>query len=124
MAEQRSPRVSTTVSALDTQARTAAAAQQWDEAHKLMTRVLEDHSENPECRARMGWYTFNANSVPASERKRLSLFHFEYALNIDPNCALAHFYEGKVHAAEGDSVRARRAFEAALALAPDFADAA
>jgi hypothetical protein len=77
-------------------ASTAASNAKWGEARQLIARVLERAPNDADCRARLGWYAYNATQDP-----KQGLPPIEQALAIDPKNALAIDYRAKINVARG-----------------------
>jgi tetratricopeptide (TPR) repeat protein len=106
------------------EAKAAADKGQWDEARAAMTKAIDGASDNATFHALMAWYTYQCSIQPAFERQRLAEHHLSVALEMDPENAQAHYYQGLIWAGGGNTTRARIALSTALNLNPKFQAAA
>jgi hypothetical protein len=105
-------------------AKVAADQGQWDEARAAMARAIDGASDNATYHALMAWYTYQCSIQPAFERQRLAEHHLSVALEMEPENAQAHYYQGLIWAGGGNTTRARIALSTALNLNPKFQAAA
>ena len=111
-------------------ARTAAEAKasgdrgEWDEARAAMARALDLDATNATYHALMAWYTYQSSMQPAFEKQRLAEHHIGVALELEPENAQAHYYQGLIWAGGGNTTRARIALSTAISLNPKFQAAA
>jgi hypothetical protein len=89
-----------------------------------MARAIDAASDNASYHALMAWYTYQCSLQPDFERQRLAEHHFSVALDLEPENAQAHYYQGMMWAGDGNTTRARIALATALNLKPSFQAAA
>jgi tetratricopeptide (TPR) repeat protein len=106
------------------EAKASADQGQWDEARAAMAKAIDAASDNATFHALMAWYTYQCSIQPAFERQRLAEHHLSVALEMDPENAQAHYYQGMIWAGGGNTTRARIALSTALNLNPKFQAAA
>ncbi len=102
------------------EAKAAEAAADWDKARAAMARAIDAYPKDSEFHARMGWYAFKCPSLESAERLRLSAYHLEYALSLDPSDHFPHYYSGCVFGSQGNIGRAKVELTAALKASPGF----
>jgi len=96
----------------------------WDGARAAMARAIDLASDNAGYHALMAWYTYQCSLQPAFERQRLAEHHLAVAIEMEPENAQAHYYQGLIWAGGGNTTRARIALSTALNLKPSFQAAA
>ncbi|HXU83874.1 MAG TPA: hypothetical protein VN914_20910 [Polyangia bacterium] len=106
------------------EAKLAAEQGDWDGARAAMTKAIDAASDNASFHALMAWYTYQCSLQPAFERQRLAEHHLNVALELEPENAQAHYYQGLIWAGGGNTTRARIALSTALNLKPGFQAAA
>jgi tetratricopeptide (TPR) repeat protein len=106
------------------EAKAAADQGDWDAARAAMTKAIDAAADNASYHALMAWYTFQCSLQPAFERQRLAEHHLSVAIEMDPENAQAHYYQGLIWAGGGNTTRARIALATALNLKPNFPAAA
>jgi Flp pilus assembly protein TadD len=102
------------------EAKAAADQGDWDTARAAMTKAIDAASDNASYHALMAWYTYQCSLQPAFERQRLAEHHLSGALEMEPENAQAHYYQGLLWAGGGNTTRARIALSTALNLKPNF----
>jgi tetratricopeptide (TPR) repeat protein len=107
-----------------TEAKVSADQGQWDEARASMAKAIDASADNASYHALMAWYTYQCSLQPAFERQRLAEHHLSVALEMEPENAQAHYYQGLIWAGGGNTTRARIALATALNLKPNFQAAA
>jgi tetratricopeptide (TPR) repeat protein len=100
------------------EAKAAADAGDWDSARAAMSKAIDGDANNAAYHASMAWYTYQCSIQPAFERQRLAEHHLNVALDLDPENAQAHYYQGLIWAGGGNTTRARIALSTALSLNP------
>jgi tetratricopeptide (TPR) repeat protein len=105
-------------------AKACADSGDWDGARTAMAKAIDAASDNAGYHALMAWYTYQCSLQPAFERQRLAEHHLSVALEMDPENAQAHYYQGLIWAGGGNTTRARIALSTALNLNPKFSAAA
>jgi tetratricopeptide (TPR) repeat protein len=93
---------------------------QWDEARAAMARAIDADANVAGFHALMGWYTSQSSLQPVFERQRLAEHHLGVALEMDPQSYLAHYYQGLIWTAGGNTTRARIALNTVLSINPKF----
>lgn len=88
-----------------------------DAAVQLAKQAVEALPENAELHDTLGWIYYR------KQLPRSAIGPFEAAIARDPENPTFRYHVGLAYAETGDVVRARDAFEMALKLRPDFADA-
>jgi tetratricopeptide (TPR) repeat protein len=106
------------------EAKAGADKGDWDEARAAMAKAIDLSANNATYHALMAWYTFQCSLQPAFERQRLAEHHLSVALEMEPENAQAHYYQGLIWAGGGNTTRARIALATALNLKPNFQAAA
>jgi tetratricopeptide (TPR) repeat protein len=106
------------------EAKAAADSSDWDTARSAMSRAIDADANNAGNHALMAWYTYHCSLQPAFERQRLAEHHLSVALEMEPENAQAHYYQGLIWAGGGNTTRARIALATALNLKPNFQAAA
>jgi tetratricopeptide (TPR) repeat protein len=106
------------------EAKAAGDAGDWDGARAAMAKAIDADANNAGYHALMAWYTWQCSIQPAFERQRLAEHHLSVALEMDPENAQAHYYQGLIWAGGGNTTRARIALATALNLKPNFQAAA
>jgi tetratricopeptide (TPR) repeat protein len=106
------------------EAKASADKGQWDEARAAMTKAIDCASDNATYHALMAWYTYQSSMQPSFEKQRLAEHHLSIALEMEPENAQAHYYQGLIWAGGGNTTRARIALSTALNLNPKFQAAA
>jgi tetratricopeptide (TPR) repeat protein len=106
------------------EAKAAGDAGEWDAARAAMSKAIDADANNAGHHASMAWYTYQCSMQPAFERQRLAEHHLSVALELDPDHAQAHYYQGLIWAGGGNTTRARIALATALTLKPNFQAAA
>jgi hypothetical protein len=96
----------------------------WDGARAAMARAIDAASDNASYHALMAWYTYQCSLQPDFERQRLAEHHLKVALEMEPENAQAHYYQGMMWAGDGNTTRARIALSTALNLDPNLPAAA
>jgi tetratricopeptide (TPR) repeat protein len=100
------------------EARDAAAIGDWPKARTAMARAIDACPNDSGFHALMGHYTLRTSALQPAERERLTLHHLNVALELDARNADAHCYLGELYQVQGNSMRARAAFEAACKAQP------
>jgi len=108
------------IEALLAEAKQLEGIQDWEKARELVAKAIDVAPKESDLHARMGWYTYKCSSIEHTERERLFKHHLEYALELNPNEILAHHYFGVIYTNQGNPVRARMEFQAALKIDPTF----
>jgi tetratricopeptide (TPR) repeat protein len=106
------------------EAKAAADSGDWDTARAAMTKAIDGDANNATYHALMAWYTYQCSMQPAFERQRLAEHHLSVALDLEPENAQAHYFQGLIWAGGGNTTRARIALATALNLKPNFQQAA
>jgi len=106
------------------EAKACADQGDWDGARAAMARAIDAASDNAGHHALMAWYTHQCSLQPDFERQRLAEHHLNVALDLEPENAQAHYYQGMMWAGGGNTTRARIALSTALNLKPSFQAAA
>jgi tetratricopeptide (TPR) repeat protein len=106
------------------EAKAAGDAGDWDSARAAMGKAIDADANNAGYHALMAWYTYQCSIQPAFERQRLAEHHLSVALDLEPENAQAHYYQGLIWAGGGNTTRARIALSTALNLKPNFQAAA
>jgi tetratricopeptide (TPR) repeat protein len=106
------------------EAKASADKGEWDSARASMARAIDCDANNAVYHALMAWYTYHCSLQPAFERLRLAEHHLSVALEMEPENAQAHYFQGLIWASGGNTTRARIALSTALNLKPNFPAAA
>ena len=105
------------------EARAAAESGDFDGARSAIARAIDARANDPSLHAAMAWYTHQSFSLPEFERRRLWEHHLKVALDLDPQNAQAHYYQGMIWASDGNPTRGRISLATALRIQPDFSAA-
>jgi tetratricopeptide (TPR) repeat protein len=89
-------------------------------ARDAIGKAIERAPNDAELHALMSWYTYKNKALDVNERDRLCQHHLAVSFEIAPNNPHAHFAQGRIWDDQGNSARARVAFDAALKARPDF----
>jgi tetratricopeptide (TPR) repeat protein len=106
------------------EAKSLADIRDWDKAREALAKAIDASPNDPELHAQMAWYTYQCKAIVDFERDRLAQHHLGVALELDPENAKAHYYQGLMWEEQGTPVRARSAYMMAIKAQPDFAPAA
>jgi hypothetical protein len=106
------------------EAKVSADQGDWDGARAAMSRAIDADANSATCHALMAWYTYHCSMQPPFERQRLAEHHLAVALDLEPENAQAHYFQGLIWAGGGNTTRARIALATALNLKPNFQAAA
>lgn len=102
------------------QAKNLADLGDFDKARETLARAIDVAPSDPELHAMMSWYAFKGRSLDPHERERLARHHLRVAFELCPDNHQAHFHQGKIFADQGNTARARAAYDAAVRARPDF----
>jgi tetratricopeptide (TPR) repeat protein len=105
------------------EAKAAADSGDFDGARAALVRALDARSNDPSLHALMAWYTHQSLGLAEHERNRLAEHHLQVALELDPQNAQAHYYQGMIWATDGNATRGRISLNTALRIQPDFSAA-
>ena len=95
----------------------AEEGQNLDRALQLAQVAVDQMPDSPEIRDTLGWVYYKKNLPDLAVRE------FEQSIAKDPANPAFHYHLGLAYSKSGDLVRARRSFEAALKLKPDYSEA-
>jgi len=95
----------------------ADAGENLDRALQLAQAAVDQVPDSPEIRDTLGWVYYK------KDLPQLAVQEFEQSLAKDSGNPVFHYHLGLAYSKNGDYGRARRSFEAALKIKPDYADA-
>jgi tetratricopeptide (TPR) repeat protein len=92
----------------------AEANENLDRALTLAQTAVEQAPDNPDVRDTLGWVYYRQQLPDLAARA------FEESIAKNPNNPIYHYHLGLASAKQGNIVRARRSYQAALNLRPDY----
>jgi tetratricopeptide (TPR) repeat protein len=95
----------------------AEASEDLDRALTLAQTAVEQAPDNPDVRDTLGWVYYK------QELPDLAARAFEDSISKNPENAIYHYHLGLASVKQGNLVRARRSYQAALKLKPDYTEA-
>jgi tetratricopeptide (TPR) repeat protein len=111
------------VTMIRAEAKSLADIGDFERAREALSRGIDIAPNDPELHAYMAWYTYRCRSIEMNERERLARHHLAVSFEQGRNNPHAHFCQGQILVYQGNGIRAKVSFEAALNAKPDYAPA-